>query len=326
MAVGHVGRGYGMGFNRLHTRADQLHGGQDFMVGAGTPIHAALPGRVVLVSHNDGPGYNRAMTGYGNAVVLQHDFALPTPTVPLPGQTRPPTRGLPSPFWTSYNHMRDAPMVTVGQRVTAGTQLGVVGNTNNGAFPGMPAHLHVEVRKRAFPSSYDNDTIDPNLLWASLGIDLVGSHQEAQRRVGGTLQARAGGPSDCRAGQRSELAGFMPTPCCGIVGLELAWLAEAGGQASAGEQYVPPSALSVRYAPGASPPTAPDVDPPEYPSASAGEPVSSGGMIMVAGVAAVAALALWSSGSKSSLSGCGLGGCPDVAALARRERAKARRR
>jgi murein DD-endopeptidase MepM/ murein hydrolase activator NlpD len=254
MAVGHVGRGYGMGWNRLHTRADQLHGGQDFMVGPGTPIHAPLPGRVVLVSHESGPGYNQAMTGYGNAVVLQHDFALPVPTTPLPGQSRPPARGLPTPFWTSYNHMRDAPVVRVGQQVRAGDLLGYVGNTNNGSFPGMPPHLHVEVRKRAFPSSYDNDTIDPNLLWASLGIDLTGSHQEAGRRVGGTLLVRQGGPSDCGPGVASDLHGWLGEPV------------PAGGQASAGQQYVSPTTLSSKYNAGTTPATIPDVDPPDYSS------------------------------------------------------------
>lgn len=282
MAVGHVGRGYGMGFNRLHTRADQLHGGQDFMVGAGTPIVAPLPGRVVLVSRNEGPGYNRAMTGYGNAVVLQHDFQLPTPTTPLPGQTRPPTRGLPNPFWTSYNHMRDAPLVAVGQRVSAGTQLGVVGNTNNGSFPGMPSHLHVEVRKRMFPSSYDNDTINPDLLWASLGIDHTGAHREAERMVGGVLQARTGGPSDCRAGQHSELAG---------ISRYLRGLGD-GGHAGAGEQpYVPPADLRSRYNGSATPPTTADVDPPDYASVTTSGGSGSGPLIV--GAAALVVLGLW---------------------------------
>lgn len=279
MAVGHVGRGFGLGWNRLHTRADQHHGGQDYMVGPGTPIVAPIPGRVVLVSHESGPGYNRAMTGYGNAVVLQHDFVLPTPTTPLPGQTRPPTRGLPSPFWTSYNHMRDAPQVVVGQRVQPGTVLGYVGNTNNGSFPGMPPHLHVEVRRRAFPSSYDNDTIDPDLLWASLGIDHTGAHREAERMVGGLLQARAGGPSDCRAGQHTELSS-----------IERIYLG-TGGQAGAGEQYVPPSALSPRYAPGTTAPITPDVEPPDYSTTSSGGASSTG--IVIGAAAAIGLLALW---------------------------------
>jgi len=279
MAVGHVGRGYGMGWNRLHTRADQLHGGQDFMVGPGTPIHAPVAGRVVLVSHEDGPGYNHAMTGYGNSVVLQHDFALPIPTTPLPGQSRPPTRGLPSPFWTSYNHMRDAPLVRVGQTVRAGDLLGYVGNTNNGSFPGMPPHLHVEVRKRAFPSSYDNDTIDPNLFWASLGIDLVGSHQEAQRRVGGTLMIRSAGPSDCGPGVASDLHGWLGQP--------------TGGQASAGEQYVSPVSIESKYAPGSMPATVPDVDPPDY---KAVQPSSGPSPVLIVGgiVAAVGGAVLLS--------------------------------
>lgn len=313
MAVGHVGRGYGMGWNRLHTRADQLHGGQDFMVGPGTPIVAPLPGRVVLVSHNDGPGYNRAMTGYGNAVVLQHDFSLPIPTTPLPGETRPSTRGLPSPFWTSYNHMREAPAVVVGQRVMPGTVLGYVGNTNNGAFPGMPSHLHVEVRKRMFPSSYDNDTINPDLLWASLGIEHTGAHREAGRMVGGVLQARAGGPSDCRSGQHSDLSGGMPPPHPvfeALVGTaegvetwdrygKLVWRRGrwvrvrerpplyglgTAGQAGAGEQYVSPAAISSKYAAGTVAPEGADVDPPDYKAvqpSTGPSPLFIGGTILV---------------------------------------------
>lgn len=280
MASGHVGRGFGMGFNRLHTRADQMHAGQDYMIGAGTPIVAPIPGRVVLVSEESGPGYNRAMTGYGNAVVLQHDFVLPVPTTPLPGQTRPPTRGLPTPFWTTYNHMRARPSVTVGQRVAPGTVLGYVGNTNNGSFPGMPAHLHVEVRKRIPPSSYDHDTIDPDLLWASLGIDHTGAHREAERMVGGLLQVRAGGPSDCRAGQHTELSA-----------IERIYLGTAG-QAGPGEQYVPPSALSPRYAPGTTAPTTADVDPPDY-AATTSSGGGSGAGIVIGAAAAIGLLALW---------------------------------
>lgn len=217
-SVSRAGRGYGMGWNRLCGTAtaarrvemgchpDQLHGGMDFAVAGGTPIVAPIPGRVILVSEESGPGYNRAMTGYGNSVVLQHDFALARPNEPLPGQRSIPP-ALPSPFWTTYNHMRDVPNVRVGQRVVPGDLLGYVGNTNNGSFPGMASHFHFEVRRRPPPSSYDNDTIDPLILWKSLGIDLIGSHQDGGRRTGGNLQIVQSGPSDC-AGHASELSGF----------------------------------------------------------------------------------------------------------------------
>ncbi|MGL4255638.1 MAG: M23 family metallopeptidase [Microbacterium sp.] len=246
---GVVGRGYGLGYNRARTSRDQLHGGQDFVAPSGAPVYAPLPGRVVFVSANAGPrisaeqaiagqvGQVRGMGGYGNVVVLQHDFQLPAPGLLPSGQNPPP---LPSSFWTSYCHLQSVPALRPGDRVSIGQVIGRVGNTTNGQFAGMGAHLHFEVRKRPLPGSYDRDTVDPNVLWYSLGFGNPGARIEVQRTVGGAILAKAGGPSDCAPGS-TELRGL-----------------------SFGD--APPGFVdsTSRYPTAATPVTAPAVEPPDY--------------------------------------------------------------
>lgn len=289
-----VGRGFGMGYNRSRTAANQLHAGQDFPATAGTPVFAPVPGRVVFVSRDTGPaisaeramagqeGQVRGMSGYGNAVVVQHDFTLPRPTNPLPTQSSPPSNGLPGTFWTSYNHLSSV-AVRPGQELQVGDLIGLVGNTTNRQFAGMGAHLHFEVRVRPFPGSYARDTVDPNLLWQSLGIELVGARREVQRAVGGDLMVQAGGPSDCTRGQVTTLAGF-------------------GGLGA----YLAPAQLTGKYAVAVPDPSGEkvDEDPPDYePVLNAqkaaldaeGAPTAvkfptsgggSGGLVLVAGLTA----------------------------------------
>lgn len=194
-----IGRGYGLGYNRARTAMDQMHGGFDFVGDAGTPVLAPLPGVVAAVSHDSGPGYVRALRGYGNAVVLEHRFSVP---------------GLPNPFYTLYAHLRDAPALQIGQRLSTGSPIGFVGNTTNGQFAGMGAHLHFEVR-RAPIVAYGSrrDTFDPAILWTAVGMDWLGARREAQRMVGGQLLLREGGPSDCRAGLQPTVAGLGDSRC-----------------------------------------------------------------------------------------------------------------
>ena len=188
-----IGRGYGLGYNRERTSRDQLHAGMDFVASTGSPVLAPVDGVVDFVSSNTGSrisadaarggatGQVRQMGGYGNSVVLRHELAIP---------------GLPNPFYTSYNHLSAvAPGIVPGARVTTGMLLGQVGNTTNGQFPGMGAHLHMELRRVPFPGSYARDTVDPNMLWSAVGIDWVGGRTEVERRVGGQLLIRADGPS-----------------------------------------------------------------------------------------------------------------------------------
>lgn len=71
-------------------------------------------------------------------------------------------------YFAHFAHMRDEPMVTTGQKITAGQQLGYVGNTGNS----YGAHLHFQVNKFAkYNPYYTSDAsvmkstfIDPLLL------------------------------------------------------------------------------------------------------------------------------------------------------------------
>lgn len=191
-----IGRGFGVGWNRSHTSMDQLHAGFDFAAAAGTPIVAPFDGVVSWKATDAAP---RGTSGFGNMIALRHDMTVP---------------GLPSPFFTSYNHMRDPSALVVGQTVRKGDLIGYVGNTTNNQFRGMGAHLHFEVRRRNYPSSYDRDTIDPAVLWRGLGYEWTGNRQEAERLVGGRLLAVRGGPSDCD-GPLSGLAGMGTFTCLG---------------------------------------------------------------------------------------------------------------
>jgi murein DD-endopeptidase MepM/ murein hydrolase activator NlpD len=86
-----------------------MHKGLDFRGRIGAPIHAAADGRVCFVGRK---------TGYGNVVELCHGNGLTT----------------------RYAHMSKQ-QAKVGQRVSAGTVIGLIGNTGRSTGP----HLHFEV-------------------------------------------------------------------------------------------------------------------------------------------------------------------------------------
>ncbi|MGA5193305.1 M23 family metallopeptidase [Streptomyces exfoliatus] len=91
------------------------HSGQDFAVPVGTPVKAAGAGTVVKAGPNgggDGPAY-------GNAIVVKH------------------TNGT----YSQYAHLSKI-KVHVGQKVGAGHQIALSGNTGNSSGP----HLHFEIR------------------------------------------------------------------------------------------------------------------------------------------------------------------------------------
>jgi len=91
-----------------------MHDGIDFLPGAGTPILSIADGVVITVT-SDG--------GLGNHVEVQHNIGGELIT-------------------SLYAHMLDGSMqVSVGQRVTAGQQLGAVGSTGQSTGP----HLHLEM-------------------------------------------------------------------------------------------------------------------------------------------------------------------------------------
>ena len=93
-------------------RGARFHTGLDFPAASGTRVGAAAAGTVMFAGWYD---------GYGLLVTIAHD-----PSV-----------------WTMYAHLSKA-NVAYGTRVSAGTQIGLVGATGSATGP----HLHFEVRVR----------------------------------------------------------------------------------------------------------------------------------------------------------------------------------
>jgi murein DD-endopeptidase MepM/ murein hydrolase activator NlpD len=100
---GPVVSGFGMRWGRMHE-------GIDIAAALGTPIHAAASGAVIHAGW---------LGGYGNLVVVDHGDGLAT----------------------AYAHA-SAILVAVGQQVSQGDTLSLVGSTGNSSGP----HLHFEVR------------------------------------------------------------------------------------------------------------------------------------------------------------------------------------
>jgi peptidoglycan hydrolase-like protein with peptidoglycan-binding domain len=94
-------------------RGNRFHTGLDFPTPIGTPVVAGAAGRVTFAGWNLG--------GYGRLVVVAHGSGVRTLSAHLSRID-----------------------VAVGQRVAAGTQLGLVGSTGASTGP----HLHWEVRVR----------------------------------------------------------------------------------------------------------------------------------------------------------------------------------
>lgn len=91
------------------------HSGQDFAVPTGTKVKAAGVGTVVKAGPNgggDGPAY-------GNAIVIKHANNT----------------------YSQYAHLSKI-QVKIGQKVSAGQQIALSGNTGNSSGP----HLHFEIR------------------------------------------------------------------------------------------------------------------------------------------------------------------------------------
>jgi murein DD-endopeptidase MepM/ murein hydrolase activator NlpD len=96
-------------------RWGRLHPGIDIGASMGTPIHAAASGTVV---------YAGWMTGYGNLTVIDHGGGIAT----------------------AYGHQSKLD-VSVGQQVTQGQEIGLIGSTGFSTGP----HLHFEVRVNGVP-------------------------------------------------------------------------------------------------------------------------------------------------------------------------------
>lgn len=106
------------------------HTGVDFLVGSGTPVHSVAAGTVVSAG---------ADGAYGNDVIIKHADGK----------------------YTLYGHLT-RPLVSAGQTVTEGQEIGISGATGNVTGP----HLHFEVRTTP---DYGSD-IDPIAYMASHGV------------------------------------------------------------------------------------------------------------------------------------------------------------
>jgi murein DD-endopeptidase MepM/ murein hydrolase activator NlpD len=99
--------------DRFGPRGNRFHTGLDFAVPAGTPVAAAAAGRVTYAGWHPG--------GWGKLVTVAHGNGVRT----------------------MYAHLERID-VAVGQNVTCGAALGLVGATGVATGP----HLHFEVRLR----------------------------------------------------------------------------------------------------------------------------------------------------------------------------------
>lgn len=127
--------------NRVHpiTGVIRPHKGADIVGKKHTQILAVVDGIVTVSSFDSG--------GYGNWVEIEHN---------LNGKI----------IRTRYGHMRDTPLVKVGDVVTAGTVIGIQGQTGGATGD----HLHFEVRingKAVNPLPYliGKDTIETYKQW-----------------------------------------------------------------------------------------------------------------------------------------------------------------
>lgn len=132
-----------------------FHAGVDFVGSAGDPVRAFRAGQVMYIARD----YERKMKGfdgYGNAVVIYH------PQIKM---------------YSFYAHLSKLNVIE-GQIVQPGQVIGLVGNTTNGKFRGMGAHLHFEIRRpkesgaMPFPAAYGAYNVDPLPVLASAGVQI----------------------------------------------------------------------------------------------------------------------------------------------------------
>jgi murein DD-endopeptidase MepM/ murein hydrolase activator NlpD len=124
-ASGTFTSGYGY---RIHpvTGGRKLHAGIDIANSTGTPIVASASGTVIRSEYS---------SSYGNVVYITHNIG---------GQV----------YTTLYAHM-DSRLVSSGQSVSAGQQIGTLGTTGRSTGP----HLHFEIHKG--PWSGSSSSVDP---------------------------------------------------------------------------------------------------------------------------------------------------------------------
>ena len=129
-----TGRSYrvlqGYGSRLSHTGREQYT--VDFKMNEGTPVHAARGGIVARTEEAHSKGCWKSGCGkYANFIVIVHDD------------------------WTTgeyYHLQKDGVLVEVGERVVAGQNIGLSGNTGNSTMP----HLHFGVYRAAPRGKYQS--------------------------------------------------------------------------------------------------------------------------------------------------------------------------
>ena len=116
--VGALETGVGVRRNPFGGRGYEYHEGQDIDASYGAPVQVAANGKVIIAGRQ---------RGYGNVVYVDHGAGLST----------------------RYGHLSQI-NVAVGQTVTRGQTIGLVGSTGRSTGP----HLHYEVR-------INNQPVDP---------------------------------------------------------------------------------------------------------------------------------------------------------------------
>lgn len=119
--------GFGMRIHPIY-KVPKMHYGIDFTAPRGTPIQATGAGKVVKAGRG---------SGYGNQVIIDHGYG----------------------YKTLYAHMHRID-VKVGQEVTRGQQIGLVGSTGSSTAP----HCHYEViykGEKVNPIHYCMDGLSP---------------------------------------------------------------------------------------------------------------------------------------------------------------------
>lgn len=108
------------------TAGRKSHGGLDIATAPGTPIVAPADGTVVYSAFED---------GYGNVLVIDHGNGIKT----------------------RYGHLQKS-VVRIGERVTRGKLIALVGNSGRSTGP----HLHYEVRVNGVPENPRKFILEPD--------------------------------------------------------------------------------------------------------------------------------------------------------------------
>ena len=167
--------GGGFGWRTAPTEgASSNHKAIDIAAAAGTPVKAVMSGTVTAVA----TGYNG---GYGNTVEITH----------------------PNGLVTKYHHMLDGSVdgVSVGQEVSAGTQIGQVGSTGISTGP----HLDFQVVK-------DGNYVDPRNYIPGYGEGTSATISAAQATVaassGSSKSSKSSGSSSSKSSSGSSSSGL----------------------------------------------------------------------------------------------------------------------